>query len=264
MKIPEEITAVSLISSEKKGLTPTKEEVAADQKLIFTEPFIGRPGPPPPPKGAQKNSKIKTGNLPFQFKTNFSFSPGLKQHPLIKYKPDFLLNPDKRKYFYFIAPSGKGKPEHAPDFLKYLDPYSDSYSKLAKIFPGDDTSSSGYGGPGGTYSPQRKGVYADFNARGFNIRPWAKKAVNKIQTNWQIPSYLRLAPKTSISVGVFVIIEKSGKISTTEIKQKSKEKSLDQSALHALNSSSPFQKLPGGFPLKNLEAYFVFHIKNDE
>lgn len=263
IKTPEKITKVSLISSETKGLAPIKKEAAVEKTLIFTKPSKGKSGPPLLPKGTKKDSKTKTGSLPFPLKANFSFSPRLKQHPLMKHKPDFLLTPDKTKHFHLTAPSGKGKPEDTPDFLKYLDPYSDEYSKVAKTFYGDDTSSPGYGGPGGTYSPQEKGVYARFAARGFNIKPWAKKAVNKIQMNWQIPSYLRLAPKKTMSVGVFVIIEKSGEISTSEIKQKSKEKSLDQSALYALNASSPFPKLPEGFPLKNLEAYFVFNIKND-
>lgn len=265
VKMGEEITAVSLISIEKKGTAAPKQETTAAQKLIFTEPSVGGRGFPRGSRAARKDIKAKNKNTPphFKFKANFSFSHGRKQPSILKHKPDFLLTPGRTKDFYFVDPPGKIEPEPR-DFFKYLYPHRYSYSDLDKLFPPGDTSSSGSGGgSGGDYSPRQKGVGMDIDAGGFNIRPWAKKALIKVQGNWQIPSDLRLAPKTSISVGVLVTIEKSGMTSATEIKKKSKEKSLDQSALMALNSCVPFPELPQGFPLKNLEAYFLFNVKNE-
>jgi TonB family protein len=250
VKIGEEITAVSLIATDgaeaeaKAGLHAPKIEPGAGQKLVFGKPSIS----------------ISIGRPP-----GFSFSPG-SGTPGKGRKPGLLLTPDQTKDSYFVDPSAGIKPQDNRDFFKYLYPYrSYAYPGFSKISPLEGTPSPGYGngGAAGSYLPQRKGVGIDMNAGGFNIRPWAKKALNKVQENWQVPTDLRLTPKTSVSVGVLVTIEKSGMISAAEIKKDSKEKSLDQSALMALNSCSPLPELPGGFPLKNLEAYFLFHVENE-
>ena len=265
IKLPEEITTVSLISTEEKSLSISKTPSKVGQKLIFTEPSPGRPGSLPGSRGPgrEKAMEKRTAGFPFKFKANFSFSHGQKQPSLLKHKPDFLLSPGTPKDYYFVDPNSKIKPESHRDFFKYLYPHRYSYSDFSRVFHLEDSSSPGDGELGSIYSSRQKGVGIGINAGGFNIGPWARKAVIKVQENWQSPPGLKLTPKTSISVGVLVIIEKSGIISSSEIKKKSKEKFLDQSALTALNASVPFPELPAGFPLKNLEAYFLFTVKDE-
>jgi TonB family protein len=97
---------------------------------------------------------------------------------------------------------------------------------------------------------------ATFNIQGYDLSPWASEALNRIQKNWLIPSSQMTT--ASGKVGISIVIEKTGEISQFEITLSSEDQWLDRAALEALQSSGPFVKLPADFPLRNLEAYFLF------
>lgn len=94
-----------------------------------------------------------------------------------------------------------------------------------------------------------------FHTSGYDISSWAEKVVNKIQKNWIIPS-----PEMRIKglVGISVIIEKNGELSSIQMVNSSSIQALDEAALRAIRMSSPFPDLPDNFPNKNLEVYLEF------
>jgi len=138
------------------------------------------------------------------------------------------------------------KERRGMDFSKYL------RSDLSRILPSTGKSSSGRPGKGQTGRRAR----ASFKVQGYDITPWAERVVNRIQSNWTVP--LHQAASVSQAVGVSVIIDKNGKLTSTEILSSSRVDSLDQAAIEAIRLSSPFPSLPDDFPYKTLEAFFVF------
>jgi TonB family protein len=95
-----------------------------------------------------------------------------------------------------------------------------------------------------------------FQVRHYNIKPWARQAVDKIQLNWSVP--LATAVGVEGRVGIVVVVEKDGRISKTEVRQSSGREALDQAALLAIRASTPLPGLPDDFPAQNIEVYFVF------
>jgi TonB family protein len=154
------------------------------------------------------------------------------------------LGSDKKEKI--IKEIGKAYEKKDLNFLKYV--YS-GYSNTGPSRRTDSRQSSRRG------TSIRKGS-ASFKVQGYDISPWARIVVDKIQKNW----ILSPSQKTSATgeVEIFVTIEKSGELSSVEITKSSEIELLDQAALDALNMSSPFPKLPDDFPNKSLEAYFVF------
>ena len=132
------------------------------------------------------------------------------------------------------------------NFSKYL------RSDLSGILPSKGQTTSGRPGTGRTGRRAR----ASFKVQGYDITPWAERVVNRIQSNWTVP--LRQIASASQAVGVSVIIDKNGKLASTEILSSSRVDSLDQAAIEAIRLSSPFPRLPDDFPHKTLEALFVF------
>ncbi|UCH96839.1 MAG: TonB C-terminal domain-containing protein [Candidatus Aminicenantes bacterium] len=97
---------------------------------------------------------------------------------------------------------------------------------------------------------------AFFNIENYDLTPWAKQVLRRIQSNWIIP----LVAKKQVEqpVEITVVIEKDGKISFIEVKQSSNSDAFDRAAMNALTLSAPLPGLPGDFPDKNLEARFMF------
>jgi len=98
-----------------------------------------------------------------------------------------------------------------------------------------------------------------FNVEDYDLEPWAKLVVDRIQGNWMLYPYPEdfAAAKVRISA----IIEKNGEISFMDLVETSEQDALDQAALKALKLSLPFPGLPGDFPQKNLEAVFLFQYE---
>lgn len=94
------------------------------------------------------------------------------------------------------------------------------------------------------------------SVRGFDISPWAQLLVNIIQRNWVLPP--SDAAKASGRVGITIIVDGSGQLSTVRMINSSSNQLLDRAALDAIARSLPFPRLPQGFPDRQLEAYLLF------
>ena len=135
------------------------------------------------------------------------------------------------------------------DFRQYL--YS--RSPTAETPPAGPSSgrgsirSSGGGGPGG--SP---------TARIYDITPWARAAVELVQKNWTISQLRDLG--ANLSVRISVTIGKGGELSSLTVVSSSEIPLFDQAALHAIEQSVPFPRLPDDFPDETLEILLVFEL----
>jgi len=95
------------------------------------------------------------------------------------------------------------------------------------------------------------------NTEGYDIAPWAEKVINRVLKNWIIPSTKEMNVKGI--VGISVIVERSGRVSSAEVVYSSFNPLLDEVALRAVTASFPFPALPDDFPNEHLEAFFEFH-----
>ncbi len=93
-------------------------------------------------------------------------------------------------------------------------------------------------------------------ARGYDISPWAQALVNAIQRNWVLPPSDEA--KASGRVGITLVVDKSGLLSSVRIINSSDNQLLDRTALDAIGRSLPLPHLPEDFPERVLEAYLVF------
>jgi TonB family protein len=80
--------------------------------------------------------------------------------------------------------------------------------------------------------------------------------VNIIQRNWVLPP--ADAAKAGGRVGITIIVDGNGRLSTVRLINSSSNQLLDRAALDAIARSLPFPRLPQGFPDRELEAYLVF------
>jgi TonB family protein len=127
--------------------------------------------------------------------------------------------------------------------------------RSAKTGSGGTTSGVGESGTGEGSGPVGQSQ-AFFNIEDYDLSPWAKRVLLRIQKNWLIP----MATKEIVDqpVEITIVIEKNGKISSIKVKQSSNSDTFDQAAVDALRISSPLPGLPQDFPNKNLEARFIF------
>lgn len=94
------------------------------------------------------------------------------------------------------------------------------------------------------------------NAHRFNIEPWARQVVDKIQLHWSIPLASAIGFKGK--VGILAVIRRNGDVYRSEIKDSSNQDTLDQAALLAIRASTPLPEFPDDCPVSSIEAYFVF------
>ena len=166
------------------------------------------------------------------------------------YKLDLSLSSGKTK-----NTSGEAAKENLKrniNLLKY------SYSNFSNVFPLKVKRTTGRYGFGSSTQHGR----ASFKAEGYDILPWAEKVVNKIQKNWNIPFAVAQKMSAKGVVGISVIFEKNGILSSAEIVHTSMVPFFDEAALKALKLASPFPDLPADFPNKKLEAYFEFRYND--
>lgn len=163
------------------------------------------------------------------------------------YKLNLSLNLGKTKDKFDESEKGDSK--------KDISLKKNFYSDFLDISSSQTTSSSGRHAT----RPRVQKAKASFRVVGYDITPWAEEAVNKIQRNWIIEAQVMRAKGL---VGISVIIEKNGELSSIRMLNSSDVQALDEAALRAIRLSSPFPQLPDDFPSKNLEAYFEFHYND--
>ena len=90
----------------------------------------------------------------------------------------------------------------------------------------------------------------------YDLSPWADKVLAKIQKTWLVSS--QQLSQAIGQVEILVMVNKSGAVESVRIVQASHASLLDETALKALELSSPFPNLPYNFPEERLEIRFVF------
>ena len=93
----------------------------------------------------------------------------------------------------------------------------------------------------------------------YNLAPWASKAVEVIQKNWEIPP-TRPAIADS-AVEIVIVLQKNGQVSSTEVVASSNDPAFDRSARFAVELSSPLPPLPDDFPAASLEIALLFSVE---
>jgi protein TonB len=110
--------------------------------------------------------------------------------------------------------------------------------------------------PRGRASGSRQRGSAYFDAGNYDITPWAREVITRIQNNWTIPQAKGGADRGE--VGIVAAIGKDGSLKEIKILNATNVSLLDEAALRAVEQSAPFPALPPDFPRTILEAYFVF------
>lgn len=93
-------------------------------------------------------------------------------------------------------------------------------------------------------------------ARGYDIRPWARLVVGLLQKNWELPA--SDAAKATGRVGITIVVERTGTLSTVRVVESPRDQVLVSAALDAVTRSLPLPKLPDDYPGLVLEAYLLF------
>jgi len=109
---------------------------------------------------------------------------------------------------------------------------------------------------GGTESTVAGSSGMLFSIKSFDITPWARRVIHRVDNHWTIPLALKIG--ASGIVGVRATYNKKGELLDSVIEQHAEHHSLDQAALEAVKRSAPLPSLPDDFPDENVEAYFVF------
>lgn len=147
-----------------------------------------------------------------------------------------------------VSPGKKGPDrERSINLVKHL--YS-GYSAFTSLYPSKRYSPRGYS------SQERRGV----NIHSYHLDSWAEAVAELVISNWAIPFSQVTEGKRIVKISVTV--SRDGKITSAKVIRSSNLDWLDQTALKAINLSSPFPELPSDFPLENLSIYLVFQTND--
>lgn len=93
----------------------------------------------------------------------------------------------------------------------------------------------------------------------YNLAPWASKAVEVIQKNWEAPPARPANPDAAVEI--VIVLQKGGQVSNMEIVTSSNDPAFDQAARFAVELSSPLPALPEDFPSASIEIALLFSIE---
>ncbi len=208
--------------------------------------------PPDSGTGARKDSVLAPENL-------MKNAPGGEASPESGLSRDLALGQryaDREAGRYVINLSAlPDKIEDAP--LGFEDGPNGRYRPLQKYVQPPGRTRAGTRPPGsGGSGAQRPRARMEIRSPGYDISPWATKAIAIIQANWKIPEAVRILDKSEVRIAV--TIEKNGTLSAFNRLASAGLDVLNAAASAALNSGSPLPPLPDDFPRPNLEAVFVF------
>jgi len=200
----------------------------ADRPRRVTGP-LGRPFPP----GAGSPAPLAAETAP---------APPAENSPRLTIDLDRVSRKLKEKNAAARADAGGGFPPTAG--LPFGDAPA-AQGSSARGQGGDGTASIALGGN------------AFFDARGYDITPWAKRMVYRVKKNWIFPPVSLYGLKGT--VGIYVLIERDGAVSRVFIRKTSNVRSFDQAAFNAIELSAPLPPLPDDYPRENLPAYLLFY-----
>ncbi len=125
---------------------------------------------------------------------------------------------------------------------------------MSELLPQGQTA--GFEGSGKGDGIDAYGGTAYFDIEGYDITPWAKRAVYRIKKNWFPPLAASWGKRGKVTI--MVVFLPNGKLAHLSIYKSSGIQSYDIAAMEAFRLSSPFPPLPNDFPNRFLKAYFVF------
>jgi TonB family protein len=153
----------------------------------------------------------------------------------------------------------------APKDLKlYSYTLTDIWGKRPAVDSGPDAGESPGGPLGSSYglvrsSTDSKILYRGKDSlagQGYNLSPWAQVLIGILQKNWLLPA--TDAAKAWGKVGITIVVEKSGALSTVRVVNSPNDQLLVRAALDAIQRSMPLPRLPEDFPGTRLEAFLLF------
>ena len=139
---------------------------------------------------------------------------------------------------------------------KYQDLESVDFSKYQPSNYYSTITGAGSRNRAGSSVKARSGPRISLKEVNYDLSPWADKVLAKIQKTWLVSS-----EQLSQAIGrveILVMVNRSGMVESVKIVQASHASLLDETALKALELSSPFPNLPYNFPEEHLEIRLVF------
>ena len=236
-RIFENVTDVIIVPPEKLFIPERMEPASGPESKV---PLTSVPDKTPGLEESEESSQELMTSP--EIKAEFRLEIPSKSQPESKF--------DDRPHFSLKLPSpdmvtGKNY-RNIPkdlDLLKYL--YPDQRGIIRRT-----------GKAGGTSGLLRSVWDSSSDSRGFNITPWAEYVVARIQKNWFISPDREIGKNAVFRV--LLIVEKNGELQSFELLETSGDELLDKAALNALDSSSPFPKLPDEFLEKTLTIELSF------
>lgn len=148
-----------------------------------------------------------------------------------------------------LAPSPAGEPQPKPPAAGrfYPDPELMDYART-RLRGRSGAASAGAG------SGQRATILIPEQL--YDLSPWAREVVERIQSNWDLPVVYDLPPQTQVKVSV--TIARNGEVSLFQVVGSTNSEALDRAAVEALKRSFPLPVLPADFPAESFEAVFIF------
>jgi len=189
-------------------------------------------------------------NPPSGFRLNLS--PRFKNYGRYNFSLKLPVYPEGEKE----TGSSETAPELRTDLFGYINPKTyEQPGKTLRFTPAGKPippggSGSGSGGTGGLTGSGSGSGYS------YDIRPWAEKVINLIQTKWSLPQVADL-PKEKI-VALMIRVDREGQLQSLEITNSTTSEVLDEAAVAAVKLCAPFPPLPADFPGKSLEFYLIF------
>jgi len=174
-------------------------------------------------------------DLAFRFKSKGKYDFSLK----LPARPE--PSPEARKE--------RAAPGLKSDIYQYIEPEAYQQARKSLRF-----SPGGRIRPGGTRIPGAG--EAALSAYSYDIRPWAEKVVNLIQSRWALPQVAFMPDNKNL--GLVLTVDSDGQLVSLEITNSTTSEVLDQAAISAVRLCLPFPPLPPDFPGKKLEFYLVF------
>jgi len=228
------------------GTTNPGGAPAAGEKAVATAGAGRTPAPAPassPPAGPPASGPGPGPQSPAipSLSSKFQESMTTRARPGKESDLKIALGPPGSKAGPSAGP--KGPP---PDFYSYL--------------PGPvGSGAGGYGAVTGKAGRGTGGQKASISValKGYNLTPWAQKALEIVLKNWNLPWVGRLPDKAFVKI--IVVIKKNGEIASLELVEGTALDSLDEAALNAVRASLPFPALPDDFPADLLEASIEFN-----
>lgn len=242
---------------------PVTQEQAGGQPGGAGQARTGRPGGRPGTKAAEAAVSASEAAgpgqpaIPFDLEAYLAAGRGESQTPSGVRINLSRIRPVSGKYRFSLkltvrpepetGETGEAAPSLKSDVLQYAAPRA--YEKPGR---GLRFTESGRARPGipGAVTPQAAAGYR------YNIKPWAEKVVNLVQSRWILPQ-LSVMPKNK-NVALILLVDRDGQLQSLEIATSTTSEILDQAALTAVRLCAPFPPLPEDFPGKSLEFYLVF------